>query len=289
MEKLLLAGTGRLEDKRYRRAAQILGEWLGSNPFLRGKRGLSEEVIRGVGEGLVSEILMEIEERNAGVSPFILREALIKRGFDANPGFSELLYKCLKEVGACFEVRAVLPSSSAESKVLAFLRIKGSVKYSDIVRKFGRSEDALLNLLKKGIIEISYRNVLLRLDGVERFEGLSEEEVRGIDRAFLTRVEGFGGEHSYRISIPLAARVSLKWGMRRVEEIASSLRKNTSPGEILKMWRAGKPVSVELEKVKDLLVEPDAVELIIEEMRNTISGYGGSIQAFPDGRGDKER
>ncbi len=211
LEKLLLAGTGKLKDKRYERAAQVIREWCGDDPFRRGTRGLSEEIIRRIGENLISEILRILEEKNLGLNPVYLREVLRIRGVNANLGFSELLYKCLKQVGACIEVRIVLPSSSTESKLLTFLRLKGSVKYLDIFRKFGSSESAILNLIKQDKIEISYRGRLLKLDGIERFEGLSEEEIKGIPEVFVTRVEEFDGKLSYRISIPLSARVSLKW------------------------------------------------------------------------------
>lgn len=211
LEKLLLAGTGKLRDKRYERAVQALRKWCGDDPFRRGPRGFSEEIIRRIGEELINETLRTMEERNLGLNPVILREALKMRGINANSGFSELLFKCLKQIGACIEVRAVFPSSSNESKLLTFLKLKGDAKYLDIYKKFGSSENALLNLLKQGAVEISYRGKSLKLNGVERFEGLSEEEIKGIPEVFVTRVEEFDGKFSYRISIPLSAKVSLRW------------------------------------------------------------------------------
>jgi len=64
--------------------------------------------------------------------------------------------------------------------------------------------------------------------------------------------------------------------LSEIERIASSLKKNAY-SDILKMWKAGKPIEgIELEEVEGLLIEPEVMKLIIEEIENTVSEYGNT-------------
>ena len=60
-------------------------------------------------------------------------------------------------------------------------------------------------------MEVHYRRKQLKLDKIDKFEGLSEEEIREIPDVFLAKVKMFDGSFSYRVAIPSSARVSLKW------------------------------------------------------------------------------
>ncbi|RSN78055.1 hypothetical protein [Candidatus Methanodesulfokora washburnensis] len=215
LKKLLLIGSNRIKpserDKKYMRAIEVLRKWCGKDPFSRGIMGFSEEIIEKIGKEVLNQAIIDLEERGLGLSPVLLRESLKSRGLNINLGFAELLFSCMKQAGLCITVRAVFPSSSMESKILTFLRIKGSTKFSDIFKKFGCPESAVLNLLKRGFVEVYYKGKPLKLDGVSKFEGLSEREIKGIPDVFLARVKEFDGGFSYRIIIPLSAKVSLKW------------------------------------------------------------------------------
>jgi ABC-type dipeptide/oligopeptide/nickel transport system ATPase component len=60
--------------------------------------------------------------------------------------------------------------------------------------------------------------------------------------------------------------------LSEIEEKASNLREFS--GQILKMWESGKPVKdIELEKIRGLLIDPEAMELIIEDISKTIEEY----------------
>jgi len=215
LRKLLLIGSNKVKpsekDKKYVRVAEALRKWCGKDPFSRGIMGFSEVIIERIGREVLSQVLMDLEKRGLGLSPVLLREALRSRGLDVSPGFADLLFSCLKHTGMCIVIRAVFPSNSVESKVLTLLRAKGSLKFSDILKKVENPESAVLDLLKKGLVEVHYRGKKLELSEVSRFEGLSEEEIVGIPSVFLTRVQEFDGRVSYRIMIPLSARVTLKW------------------------------------------------------------------------------
>jgi hypothetical protein len=215
LEKLVLIGSNETKpgekDERYVKTVEILKGWCGKDPFNRGVMGFCEEILDNVGREVIEQAIKDLEERGFGLNPISLKEALRSRGLDINPGFAELLYSCLKHTGLCIPIRSVFPSTSDESKIITFLRMKGSVRFSDIYRKVGRSEETVLNLLKRGLVNISYRGKMLELDGIDRFEDLSEEEVKKIPDIFLEKIKDFDGRMSYRIVIPLSARVSLRW------------------------------------------------------------------------------
>jgi hypothetical protein len=216
LEKLVRVGNNEIDpskvNKKYLRAIEILKKWCDGDLFSGGIRGFSEAVIEKIGREFVNQVLKDLEEKGLGLSPMLLREAFKARGVEINLGFAELLYKCIKHVGISIDIRAVvLPAVSDESKVLALVKAKGSVKFLEIYKKVENPEITVLNLVKKGLVEVHYRRKQLKLDKIDKFEGLSEEEIREIPDVFLAKVKMFDGSFSYRVAIPSSARVSLKW------------------------------------------------------------------------------
>lgn len=215
LKKLYLVGSGQLTEesagRNYVRAAQRLKGWLGSEAFERGVAGLAEAVLERVGKDTVRSLLEALEERGLGLSPGSVREALRLKGVEASAGFAELLYKCLKQAGMCVSARATLPASSAESGVMALLKLKSTVEFSELSRSFPNAREAVLSLLRKGLVTVTYRRASLSLEGVSNPDELPESEVGKIPEAFLARVEGFGGRVYYRVAIPSRAKVGLKW------------------------------------------------------------------------------
>jgi hypothetical protein len=216
VKKLVRIGSNEIDptkvNKKYLRAVEVLKRWYSGDPFSGGIRGFSDAVIEKIGRELVNQVLKDLENNGLGLSPMLLREAFKAKGVEMNLGFAELLYKCLSIVGMGMSVRAVvLPTLSEESKVLALVKAKGSVRFLEIYKKVENPEITVLNLVKKGLVEVHYRRKQLKLDKIDKFEGLSEEEIRDIPDVFLAKVKMFDGSLSYRVAIPSSARVSLKW------------------------------------------------------------------------------
>jgi len=199
-------------EKEYVRAVQELRVWLGDDAFKKGVMGLVKEILERIGDDVLEDVIKVLEEKRVGLNPQTLREAFRLKGFEVKAGFAELVYKCLKEAGKCIEIRAVtLPVSTTESGILTLLRLRGPMKFSQLSRRFPDTKEAVLNLLKKELITVSYGRKTLSLEGINDPNRLLDSEIKRVPEAFLVKIRGFKGESFYQVSIPSGAKVSLKW------------------------------------------------------------------------------
>jgi len=156
------------------------------------------------------EVINEMFERRIPLNPLSLQQTMKLKGIDVTLTEARAILGWIKGLDIVIERKVPVLGSSIAEKVLEEIRLKGTVTYSSLVRKYGDGiRDLIVDLWSRNLIEVpaleEYRGILRGAKDLDRLPpGLG-------GRLFSSWQDRITGEFYSELVIPKRAKISARW------------------------------------------------------------------------------